>query len=211
MSAMSADEPPPVPDGLLARLRAQPSRAPDIVALEAAERFGPAAAAWAVGQRKSGADLARVAVKRHARLARFAGAAGGVGGAFTMLPDMAALVWIQARMVFYVAAALGYDPEDPMRPAELLVLFELYDDPVAARAALDGTGKALSRAMVERSVSSRGTDDGLGARLARMALRRGSKRLAGRFVPVLAVAVNAVGNERATRGLGADAISFYGG
>jgi hypothetical protein len=51
-----------------------------------------------------------------------------------MVPDIAALIWIQSRMVFSIAAAMGYDPRDPMRPAELLVLYELYEDPAAARA-----------------------------------------------------------------------------
>jgi len=211
MSSVTAGEAPSVPDGLLDRLRAEPARAAEIVALEAADRFGPAAAEWVAGQSRGGVDLARKTKKRHAQLARLGGAAGGVGGALTMLPDMAALLWIQARMVFFIAAAMGYDPRDPMRPAELLVLLELYDDPVAARAALDGTGKRLAQAVVERGLRGRGDDEQLVAKLARMALRRGGRRLASRAIPGLAIITNAIGNERATRELADDAIRFYGG
>jgi hypothetical protein len=185
-------------------------RAPEIVALSAAERFGPAAAEFVAGQRSSGPELARKVKKRHARLARASGAAGGVGGALTMVPDMAALVWIQSRMVFTIAAALGYDPRDPMRPAELLVLFDLYDDPASARAALDGTGKLLAHAAATRQLG-RGDDDALATRLLKMGLRRGARRFAGRLIPGLAILVNAAGNERATRELADDAIRFYGG
>ena len=156
---MTAAEAPSIPDGLLARLRADPVRAPEMIALTAAERFGPAAEEWAAEQRRTGVDLARRTHKRHAQRSRLSGAAGGVGGAFTMVPDMAALVWIQARMVFFIAAAMGYDPRDPMRPAELLVLYELYDDPVTARSALDGAGKVLAHAMVEKSMSGSDQDE----------------------------------------------------
>ena len=41
----------------------------------------------------------------------------GVGGIITAAPDLVALLWIQSRMVFYIAAAYGYDPSHPMRPA----------------------------------------------------------------------------------------------
>ena len=208
---MTAAEAPSIPDGLLARLRADPVRAPELIALTAAERFGPAAEEWAAEQKRTGVDLARRTHKRHAQLSRLSGAAGGVGGAFTMVPDMAALVWIQARMVFFIAAAMGYDPRDPMRPAELLVLYELYDDPVTARSALDGAGKVLAHAMVEKSMSGSDQDEALVAKLARMGLQRGARRLAGRVIPGLAIITNSIGNERATRDLGDDAIRFYGG
>ncbi len=54
-------------------------------------------------------------------------------------------------------------------------------------------------------------DDALTARLTKMVLRRGAKRLASRAIPGLAILTNSVGNERATRELADDAIRFYGG
>ena len=93
-------------------------------------------------------ELARMAKRRHATLARFEGAATGVGGIFTAVPDIVLLAWIQSRLVFFVAAAYGFDPHDPMRPAELLVLRDLYPDPQTAREALDGIGKTVAEAYV---------------------------------------------------------------
>jgi hypothetical protein len=202
-----------LPTGLWDRLRADPSRAPEHLALAAAERHAPAAEAWAAEKRRLYAvtpgELALMAKKRHASLARFSGAATGVGGIVTIVPDLAAAAWIQSRCVFFIAAAYGYDPRDPMRPAELLVLQELYPDVATAREALDGTGKRVVEAMVSNRMGPK--DDALAARLAKMVGKRAVKRVGARLIPGLAIAVNAVGNERDTRALADRAIAFYGG
>jgi hypothetical protein len=216
LPAVSEDESdaPRLPDGLWERLRADPTRAPEHIALAAAQRHGPAAAAWVAERRRqyavSDRDLAQMAKKRHAALARFGGAATGVGGFITVLPDLAALAWIQSRLVFYVAAAYGYDPLDPMRPAELLVLRDLYPDPATARRALDGMGATVAEAYVGSKLQGN-NDQALVSRLAWMVGKRGAKKLAGRLVPGLAIAVNAVSNERDTRRLADRTIAFYGG
>jgi len=201
-----------LPADLWAKLREDPAHAAEHLALAAAERHGPAAEAWAAAKRAtfagSGADLARMAKRRHATLARVGGAATGIGGIVTVIPDLAALAWIQSRMVFFVAAAYGYDPRDPMRPAELLVLQGLYPDPLAARAALDGVGTSVAAAWVGQRMSGEQT---LATRLLRMVGKRVGKRIAGRLVPGLAILVNSVGNERDTRALADRAIRFYGG
>ena len=213
---MTADPQPedalgPPPSSLLGRIRADPVRGPEYVALAAAERHAPAAAAWAASQRsEDGRRLARRAKRRHARLARMGGAATGVGGWTMILPDLAAVGWIQSRMVFYIAAGFGFDPRDPMRPAELLVLWELYDDPVAARSALDGTGRTVAEAAARRAVEG-GSQEALLARLARAGAARGGRHLAGRMIPGAAIVFNAIGNERTTRELADRAIAFYGG
>ena len=192
-------------------MRADPVHAPEILALAAAERHGPAAAAWAEKERGTPAHkLVRQTKRHHARLARVSGAATGVGGMVTMVPDMAAAIWIQSRCVFFVAAAHGFDPTDRMRPAELLVLLELYDDPAVAREALDGAGRSLAAAAVSKAMGGR-EDESLASRLAQMLLRRGAARLGGRAVPGIAVVANAVGNERAVRELADRADAFYGG
>ena len=201
-----------LPSGLWERLRADPSRAPEQLALAAAERHAPAAEEWAAEKRRMYAvtphDLALMAKKRHASLARFSGAATGVGGIVTILPDLAAAAWIQSRCVFFIAAAYGYSPRDPMRPAELLVLQELYADVGTARAALDGTGKRVVEAMIDNRM---GSDEALAARLAKMVGKSAMKRVGARLIPGLAIAFNAVGNERDTRALADRAIAFYGG
>lgn len=202
----------PVPPGLWERLRSDPARAPEHIALAAAERHAPAAAAWAADKRSryahDGGELAQMAKRRHATLARFEGAATGVGGVLTILPDLVALAWIQSRLVFFMAAAYGYDPHDPMRPAELLVLRDLYPDPATARQALDGVGRSVAEAYVGSRMQR---DEALAARVAKMVGKRAARRVAGRLIPGVAIAFNAVANERDTRALADRAIRFYGG
>ena len=208
-SEEGTSEPPP---GLFERLRADPVRAPELIALAASERHAPAADAWASRRgRVYGNDpktLAKMAKARHAQLARIEGAATGFGGFITFIPDLVGLAWIQSRLVFYVAAAYGFDPRDPMRPAELLVLTGLYPDPQSARAALDGIGTTMAEAYVGSRLQR---DEALAARLLKMVGKRTGRRIAGRLVPFFAIAFNAVANERDTRALADRAIKFYGG
>ena len=201
-----------IPRQLWERIRADPVRAPEYIALAASEKHAPAADRWAAEKRRrfrhEGRELAEMAKRRHATLARFEGAATGVGGVVTLLPDMAGLIWIQSRLVFFIAAAYGYDPRDPMRPAELLVLTELYPDVHAARAALDGVGKTIAESYIGSKLER---EEVLAMRLARMLGRRGIRRIAGRLIPFAAIVFNAVANERSTRQLADRAIRFYGG
>ncbi|MDP9384375.1 MAG: EcsC family protein [Actinomycetota bacterium] len=201
-----------LPPGLWEKLRADPVRAPEYLALAAAEHHAPAAEAWVAEKRAAYAggspELALMAKRRHAALARFGGAATGIGGVVTVLPDLAALGWIQSRLVFFVAAAYGFDPRDPMRPAELLVLQGFYPDPPAARAALDGVGRTMAEAWVSKRTSG---EQALLTRLVKLGGRQLGKRAASRLIPGLAVVANAVGNERSTRALADRAIAFYGG
>jgi EcsC protein family len=201
-----------VPKALWARLRADPVRAPEHIALAAGELHGPAAASWVAragpeyGERRRA--LAGVAVRQHVRYSRLSGGATGIGGFTTMAADIASLAWIQSRMVFFVAAAFGWDPLDPMRPAEVLVLQGVYDDPYAARAGLDGTGETMAEAYVG---SLRDRDRRLVQRLLLMVGTYGAKRLGGRAIPGFAIAFNAIANGGDTKDLGRRAMTFYGG
>jgi EcsC family protein len=205
----STKEPPP---GLFDRLRADPVRAPELIALTASEWHAPAADAWATRRRRvygeDGKTLGRMAKARHAQMARLEGAATGFGGFITFIPDLVGLAWIQSRLVFFIAAAYGFDPRDPMRPAELLVLTGLYPDPQSARAALDGVGKTMAEAYVGSRLQR---DEALASRLLKMVGKRTGRRIAGRLIPFFAIAFNAVANERDTRALADRAIKFYGG
>jgi len=206
--------PPEVPDSLWARLRADPLRAPEHVALAAAELHAPAAAAWAAEKRGrlavSDRDLARMAKRRHATMARFGGAATGVGGFLTVVPDVVLLAWIQSRLVFFVAASYGFDPRDPMRPAELLVLRDLYPDPETARSALDGIGKSVAEAYLGEKLT-RGREQAMLSRLLKFVGKRTASRAARRLIPGIGMVFNAAANERDTRALADRAIRFYGG
>jgi hypothetical protein len=200
------------PQSLWDRILAEPDRAPEHIALAAAERFGPAAEEWVriAGPGNSPDEVARIAYRKHVRLSRFEGAVLGMGGALTLAPDLVALLWIHSRMVFYIAAAYGYDPRHPMRPAELLALQGVYSTAAEARAALDGVGKHLAQAVAERALIARG-DGRLHRRLAKYLARRLARRYAGRFVPLLGAPLGAIQNAAATKELGGQALAYYGG
>jgi hypothetical protein len=204
-----ADEPPP---SLWDRLRADPLRAPEHVALAASEIHAPAAAAWADRRRRvygtDGRTLAQMARRRHVNLASVEGAATGVGGFITLVPDLVGLAWIQSRLVFFIAAAYGFDPRDPMRPAELLVLNRLYETPAEARAALDGLGVTVAEAWVGGKLTR---DEAIALKLTKMVGKSTGKKFAGRLVPGFAIMFNSVANRRDTNALAKRAITFYGG
>jgi EcsC protein family len=198
------------PRSLWDRLLAEPQRAPEHIALAAAERFGPQAEEW---MRTEGAGrrperLARIAYRKHVRLARLEGGVLGLGGALTAAPDVVALIWIQSRMVFYIAAALGHDPRDPMRPAELLAIQGVYATPAEAREALDGMGKLMTQAIVEKALAARSTDR-LHRRLLKYLAKRMARRYAGRLIPLVGAPLGALQNAGATKDVGRAALAFY--
>ena len=203
------DEPPL---RLWERLRADPLRAPEHVALAASEIHAPAAELWAGKRRRVyGTDpktLAQMARRRHINMASIEGAATGVGGLITMIPDLLGLAWIESRMVFFVAAAYGFDPHDPMRPAELLVLNGLYASPGEARKALDGLGLTVAEAWIGGKMQR---DEAIAYKLAKMVGKSSGKKMAGRMIPGFAIAFNSVSNRRDTNALAKRAIKFYGG
>jgi uncharacterized protein (DUF697 family) len=154
-------------------------------------------------------SLAKTAMKKNVRLSRLEGATLGIGGFTTAAADLVALGWIQSRMVFYIGAAYGYDPRDPMRPAELLALTGFYPTPADARAALDGMGKHLAQAAVERTLFG-GRDRSIYERLLVYAGKRVTRKAAGRLVPFIAAPIGAVQNAAGTKDLGRRAIAYYG-
>jgi hypothetical protein len=199
-----------LPRALWNRIVAQPERAPELIALAAADRFGPQAEEWVrvAGAGHSPEKLAKIAYRKHVRLARLEGGLLGAGGALTAAPDVVALIWIQSRMIFYIAAAHGYDPRHPMRPAELLALQGVYATPEDARRALDGMGKLMAQAMVEKAIAGR-TPDRLHRRLVRYLARRLARRYAGRLIPLIGAPIGAIQNGNATKYVGRLALSYY--
>lgn len=200
------------PQSLWNRILAEPARAPEYIALAAADHFGPEAAEWVriAGPGHTPRKLARIAYRKHVRLARLEGGLLGLGGAFTMAPDIVALLWIQSRMIFYIAAAHGYDPRHPMRPAELLALQGVYETPADARRALDGVGKHLAVAVAERTISGRPMDR-LHRRLARYLLQRLARHYGGKMIPIIGAPLGAMQNAGTTKDLGRLALTYYGG
>jgi hypothetical protein len=198
------------PKGLWDDVRAQPDRAPELIALAAADRLAPGAERWAAEHAGTApAELARRAVRRHVRIARAEGAALGLAGAWGIVPDLAALAWLESRMVFHVAASHGFDARHPMRPAELLALQGLYATPQDARDALDGVGRHVALAYAEGKV--RGGDDTLRRRLLKMVGERMAGRAAAKVIPGVASPIMAIQNSNAMAELGERAVRFYGG
>jgi len=197
------------PRGLWEQVRARPDRAPELIALAAAERFAPGAEQWkAAHAGDPSADLARWAVKSHIRISRLEGAAAGLAGAWGIVPDLAALAWLQSRMVFHVGASFGFDPRHPMRPAELLALQGLYPTAQEAREALDGVGRHAALAYAEGKMSG---DGKLQGRLVKMVGGHFTKKVAAKFIPGVASPIMAIQNGNAVAELGESALRFYGG
>lgn len=201
-----------MPDPVWRRIIAQPERAPELIAVAAAERFAEPAERWVkiAGPGHSAHSLAQTAHRKHVRLSRVEGLALGVGGIATGAANLGALAWIQARMVFFIAAAHGYDPRHPMRPAELLALWEVYESPAEARKALDGIGKPMAQTLVENRLSG-GSERRLSERLVRFVGKRAIKRGVGRLVPLIGAPISSVQNGGSTKALGRRAIAYYGG
>jgi hypothetical protein len=175
------------------------------------EPIGRPATNWvALWSHEKPEKLARIAYRKHVRLSRLEGAALGVGGMITAGPDLVALAWIQSRMVFYIAAAHGYDANDPMRPAELLTLQGIYPSAVEARASLDGVGRSMAAHFIDPKLSSK-QERALTERLMRYLLKRTVKRGLGRMIPLVGAPLGALQNGGATKDLGKRALAYYGG
>jgi hypothetical protein len=201
-----------IPDSLWRRLRERPERSPELIALAASERFAGPAEEWVriAGTGHTPESLAREAYKKHVRLARVEGLALGLGGIVTSALNLGGLAWIQARMVFYIAAAQGYDPRHPMRPAELLALWGVYETPAEARASLDGVGKTMAESLVGRQLSRAG-ERRISERLMKYVVKRMAKRGAGRLIPFVGAPISAIQNGGSTKELGRAALAYYGG
>ena len=201
-----------LPEKLWRQILAQPERAPELIAVAAAKRFADPAAKWVqvAGHGRDPDKLAKKAYRKHVHLSRVEGLAFGFGGALTSAGNVAGLGWVQARMVFFIAAAHGYDPHDPMRPAELLALWGVYDTPQAARESLDGMGPSMAVTVAKAQLSKTG-ERSLTNRMLRYVGKRTAKRYGGRLIPVLGAPISAVLNGGSTKDLGHRALRYYGG
>lgn len=201
-----------VPDALWRQILGQPERAPELMALAASRRFAGPAAEWVqvAGGGRTPQKLGRKAYTKHVHLSRGEGLALGLGGVVTSAANVAGLGWIQARMVFFIAAAYGYDPHDPMRPAELLHLWGVYETPAQARESLDGVGASMAETVVKTQLS-KPSERSLTNRMLRYVGKRTVKRYGGRMIPLLGAPISAIQNGGSTKDLGKRAIKYYGG
>ncbi len=209
-----------LPDGLWARLRADPLRAPQYLALAAVDRWGEQAREYAERVRREHPDatsreLAEVVRSRHGMLARMEGAAAGAPGTFAplagnaaaLLPDLGALAWIQSRMVIHIAAVYGHDTTSRETAAELLVLQGIYNTTEAARIALAEASKRVATRLVNMYV--KGTTLVLLKQLFRYVGIKFTRTALLKAVPFISVPLNAGVNGFSTSSLGKKAIKFY--
>jgi hypothetical protein len=95
-----------------------------------------------------------------------------------------------------------------MRPAELLALQGVYETPAEARRALDGMGKLMAQAIVEKAIAARDTDR-LHRRLLKYLAKRMARRYAGRYIPLIGAPIGAIQNAAATKQIGRRALVYY--
>ncbi|MBB5873385.1 uncharacterized protein (DUF697 family) [Allocatelliglobosispora scoriae] len=220
-STVEVDGPPP---GLWDRMRADPQYAPEQLALEAVERIGPEAQAWAVKMRERRPDahpaaFASEVIVRFTRHARLSGAISGVAGLPGAVLDMGVLVWTQCRMVLYIAAVYGIDPTHPDRATDLLVLQRVHKATEAARLALGvATGRerlgdavgTFSRSATGKASKSRAFG-ALAMKLAQMAGMRAVKRVLAKVLPFASVIFGSWANSSATKELARRTTAYYEG
>ncbi len=199
-----------IPGWLWKQLREDPVHAPEHMALAAHQIHGPWALRWLEKKRRRFRHhprmLSDIAKREHANVVRVTGAATGVGGMTTMVPGLAALVWMQTRLVFAIAASYGHDPRDPLRAAELLVIQELYPDVDAAQRALDGAGTSVAQAYIGKKLAK---EKMLVSRLLAMAGKYGAKKLVVKGIPVLSIPLSAIANETELRAVARRARKYY--
>ncbi len=196
-------------------MRTDPAYAPEHLAVEAVRVLGPRAAEWAayvrgVQPHLSGEQLAQIAAKKFANLASLSGAVSGAAGLPGAIVDFGVLAWNQARMVLSIAAAYGYDPRDPDRATDLLVLQRIHSVASAARLALGvAAGHTTAGAAVASSGGAARVVGVLSLKLAKMAGMRAVKRVAAKVVPGAAVIFGSWANRSATKDLAARAVAHY--
>ncbi len=222
-SAGAGETPSALPPNLLARMKNDPSHAPEHLVLAAVDKFGPEAALWMARTRAAHPyvpDHVWVPVirTRFVRLSRYSGAAAGAAGAVGAVFDVGVLAWNQARMVLHIAAALGYDPTHPDRAAELLVIRGLQTKLDAARTAVEVARRQQEPSALAQHLPERVRNFGSGAgraytelawQLARMAGLAAAKKMAMKFVPFAGVPLGAIANSSATKKLAQDAVNYY--
>lgn len=120
------------------RLWREPAYTPELLTLAAVRSFGPPADRYARWLRETYPDVPPDGLVRHA-LARASSAAPVAGAAAALVRPfggLAATAWLSTRTVLEIAAAYGFDPTDPHRAADLLVLLGVHDTLPVARARL---------------------------------------------------------------------------
>jgi len=212
------EKPRLLPQGLFEHMRANPTIAPEMLALAAVERFGPEAQQWIAEFRSrfpyvTEAHLATVTRTRFIRLSRYSGAVAGVAGGLGAVVDFGVLAWNQARMVIYLATIYGEDPTSRDRAVELLTLQNVHKMVGTAQTALDVAARKVPPTELLKHHSTAQSTTGsliaLSVVLAKMGGMTMVKKGAMKFIPFAAVPLGALANAGSTKKLADKAIAMY--
>jgi hypothetical protein len=210
---------------LVRGLRHDPHHAPELVLLHTVPQLSPQVRRWHASllRRHPQTDVDKLAAKLIRRATAQARWDGGVTGSsfyFGMPPAIASLYCRQVMTVLQIAALHGYDPTNPARLVDLLVIQGRHPDAEAASAALRTAGATAPGVHLPNPFTSlrhalRHVPGMVGVRF--NAFRRGGPvnatlsvaKVASYLVPVLGIPAWAIDQARATRKLGNDAAAFY--
>ena len=138
------------------------------------------------------AQLAKVAYRKHVRLARLEGGGARLGGAFTVAGRGGADLDPEPDDLLHRRGLPRVRPAPPDAAGGAARPPGLLRDSGGARAALDGVGKRLAQAMVEKAISHRSMDS-LHRRLEYL-LKRLARRYAARWIPLIGAPLGALQN-----------------
>ncbi|MDY7090573.1 MAG: hypothetical protein SYR96_36465 [Actinomycetota bacterium] len=127
-----------------ARLIADPLRTPEILALAAVSTIGPRAREWASDisstyPAATSAGLARLATRQFTRFGALAGVFGALAGSYASIALVSTRTLTDAELILHLAAAHGFDPTDPRRAVDLLVITQVHETVADAEQALAAT------------------------------------------------------------------------
>jgi hypothetical protein len=127
---------------LLRLVYRDPENVSERLALRAIQQLGEPTREWAQATlvRHEPAAPSKLAeeVRRHtATVARIDGAVAGTPFLIALAPGYLGYLWLEAQMVFRIAALFGRDPRQLDAAAELLALRGVHPDVASARAALE--------------------------------------------------------------------------
>ncbi len=206
----TATLPANAPNEAWAKLLADPGHAPELLALAAVQTLGARAEDWANRTRESyptASDpaLARLATRQFTRFGCLSSAFAAVAGSYAPIALLGGAAITHAEMVLHVAAAYGFDPTDPKRAAELLVLTRVHPTRTDAEAAL-----AAAR---QPAYEGSGTLTDAVWRLGRLISARtgswGALRVANRLFPGVSLLTAVLTSQTAIQEVGVRADTFY--
>jgi hypothetical protein len=216
------------PPTLVRGLRHDPHHAPELLLLHAVPQLSPQVGRWHASllRRHPQTDVDKLSAKlirRATAQARFDGAVSGSSFYVGMPPAIASLYCRQVMTVLQIAALFGYDPTDPARLVDLLVIQGRHPHAEAASAALRTAGATAPGADGHHVPNAfTAMRHALGHVPGMVGMRFNAFRTGGPFnamlsvakvasylVPVLGMPAWAIDQARVTRKLGSDAVAFY--